>query len=96
MPEIELAQLGILGLLFYFAIKEFFIFLKAKKQPNDTDETSDLHEIKKDIALINQQLTNHMTDYNKCITRTENLVEKNSESIDEIKVVLIRLEAKMK
>jgi hypothetical protein len=37
-----------------------------------------------------------MTDYNKCITRTENLVEKNSESIDEIKVVLIRLEAKMK
>jgi hypothetical protein len=93
MVEPEILELGTVAILFLFAIREFFTFLKAKKQSNDTDETSDLHEIKKDIALMQQQLTNHMTDYNKCINRTESLVEKNSESIDEIKTTLIRLEA---
>ena len=90
MPEIEFIQLGAVAILFLFAIKEFFAFLKAKKQPND------IHEIQKDIALIQQQLTNHMTDYNKCIRRTESLVEKNSDSIDEIKKSIIRIESRLK
>jgi hypothetical protein len=90
MPEQELLQIGAVAILFFFAIKEFFAYLKIKKEmPNKPD----ISKIEKDIALINQQLNNHMTDYNKCINRTESLVEKNSESIDEIKTTLIRLEA---
>jgi hypothetical protein len=34
-----------------------------------------------------------MTDYNKCISRTEKLVKENSESIDAIKESVIRIEA---
>ena len=89
MPEIEIIELGAIALLFYFAIKEFFVFLKSKK-PNGTND------VKKDIALINQQLNNHMNDYNKCIGRVENLVKENSNNIEHIKEAIIRIESKMK
>ena len=89
MPEIELLELGAIAILFYFAIKEFFVFLRSRK-PNGTND------VKKDIALINQQLANHMNDYNKCIGRVENLVKENSDNIGHIKEAIIRIESKMK
>jgi len=89
MPEIELLELGAIAILFYFAIKEFFVFLRSRK-PNGTND------VKKDIALINQQLANHMNDYNKCIGRVETLVKENSDNIGHIKEVIIRIESKMK
>jgi hypothetical protein len=93
MPEQELLQIGAVAVLFLFAIKEFFAYLKIKKEvPN----APDINQIKQDIALINQQLNNHMTDYNKCISRTEKLVKENSESIDAIKESVIRIEARLK
>jgi hypothetical protein len=93
MPEQELLQIGAVAVLFLFAIKEFFAYLKTKKEvPN----APDINQIKQDIALINQQLNNHMTDYNKCISRTEKLVKENSESIDAIKESVIRIEARLK
>ena len=89
MSEIELLELGAIALLFYFAIKEFFVFLKSKK-PNRTND------VKKDIALINQQLNNHMNDYNKCINRIEDLVKENSNNIGYIKEAIISIESKLK
>ena len=89
MPEIELLELGAIAILFYFAIKEFFVFLRARK-------TNGTNDVKKDIALINQQLANHMNDYNKCIGRVETLVKENSDNIGHIKEVIIRIESKMK
>jgi len=97
MPEIEIIELGAMALLFYFAIKEFFVFLRAKKlngagekNPNGTND------VKKDIALINQQLNNHMNDYNKCIGRVETLVKENSDNIGQIREAIIRIESKLK
>ncbi len=53
-------------------------------------------DIKKDIALINQQLNNHMTDYNKCLNRVEESVSKNTDSISIIESSIIRIEANLK
>lgn len=74
-----------------FLIREMFGYLKDKKHNGH----SDLHQIKTDIALMQQQLTNHMTEYDKCITRTEKMVIKNSDSIDEIRSALVRIDAKL-
>lgn len=92
MPEIEIIELGAIAILFYFAIKEFFVFLKSRKI-NGTNGTND---VKKDIALINQQLNNHMNDYNKCINRIEDLVKENSNNIGHIKEAIIRIESRLK
>ena len=90
MPETELIQIGAVAILFLFAIREFFAFLKTRNGKNP------INQIKTDIALIQQQLTNHMTDYNKCIERVERMVKQNTKSIDEIRSAMIRIDAKLK
>ena len=50
----EILQIGAVGVIFFFAIREFFSYLKSR----GTNEHPDYD---KDIALVRQQLTNHMT-----------------------------------
>jgi len=89
MPEEQILQLGAIAVLFAIAIREFFGYLKGKKSCNNS--TYD-----KDIALIRQQLENHMTDYNKCLNRQENEIEKLRKDNEIIKASLIRIEAELR
>jgi hypothetical protein len=59
MPDIEILQLTAIGIIFVFAIKEFFAYLRVKKSPNGTSK-----DILKELQLINE---NHLNDITKRI-----------------------------
>lgn len=69
--ENELLQIGTLGIIFYLAIKEFFIYLKSRKENSNGKEgiinqsvlselqklnSNHLHSIEKSINEGNQRL----------------------------------------
>ena len=66
-------QLGMVGIVMIFLIKEIFAWLKTKKANQDNSS------YKKDIAGINLQLTNH-------ITEIEGKIDDIETSIDDLKV----------
>jgi len=54
MTNPELLQIGAVSIIFLFAIKEFFAWLKVRKNGNNgTDYTTQL-------ALVNNKLDNHI------------------------------------
>jgi len=53
-PNPELLQLGAVGIIFLFFIKEFFQWLKNKKNNNNKEE------VKFQLMLLNQKVDNHI------------------------------------
>ena len=53
----EILNLGAVSILFFLFLKEFFAYLKVRKNGNGT--------YRKDMAAVNLKLANHLTDFNK-------------------------------
>jgi hypothetical protein len=85
-----ISQYGILGLLGYFAIKEFFNWLGKKngKSDNKQDEKQDIG-----LAVVNEKLKNIELQVSNHIMHR---LEKNDADHLEIKVMLARIEEKIK
>ncbi len=82
---IEYAQLGALGIIFLFAIKEFFGYLRARKEketPHDYNQDTEIALLKKEISHTNLMLTNCITTIQKDIDEIKadikELVKKNA------------------
>ena len=58
--DAELLNLGTLGIIFCFFLKEFFAYLKTKK----IEKTTDNGDYKVELAAINNKLGNHLTEVN--------------------------------
>lgn len=71
-------QLGMVGIVMIFLIKEIFAWLKIKKANQDNTD------YKKDIAGINLQLTNHITEIK---SKTDNIEKKVGETKTDIKLI---------
>jgi len=62
----ELLNLGAVAIIFLFFLKEFFSYLKAKKNGNGNGNNNKKYEI--ELAAINLKLGNHLTDVNRSIS----------------------------
>lgn len=92
-PEyFDYTQLLTIGILFAFAIREFFAWMKSK---NEHKENQDNTDYKKDIANINLQLTNHITEIKSKTDDIEKEIEEIKTDIKliqkDIRNILIRL-----
>ncbi len=87
MPE-EILLLSPIGILFLFAIKEFFAYLKSKKNGSNTYE--------KDIALIRQDLSNHITTFCKDLDMCRKDIDQIKTDIHEMKISIVKIIAKLK
>ena len=82
-------QLGMVGIVMIFLIKEIFAWLKTKKANQNNSS------YKKDIANINLQLTNHITEIEGKIDDIKEGIGENKTDIKlikrDIRNILIRL-----
>jgi hypothetical protein len=78
--------LGPIGILFFFAIREFFAYLKNKKGNGNTVNQSILDELQ-------SQNNNHLHTMQDCMSDG---FEKMIFKLDEIKEVLIRMDERDK
>ncbi len=71
----NILQLGTVGILFAFAIREFFLYLKAKK--NGNGKTDSKQDIK--LAVIEEKVRaieeNHLPHINKRLERIEEKID---------------------
>lgn len=80
----ELAPVTIIGI---FAIKEFFAWLKTRRNNNGTQ---------KELALLKQQVNNHMTDYKENLNSLEEKYEQNRKKLNKIDKTVVRIEESFK
>ena len=65
-PEhFEYTQLITVGILFAFAIREFFAWMKSRNEHKENQIYRNGGGYKEDIRDINNKLSNHLTDVNK-------------------------------
>lgn len=90
MEQSEILQLGALGILFFFAIKEFFGYLKAKKTNGNGMDSKILSE----LQLMNN---NHLEHLRQCVEESNRDLKDtiHSDNIELIKIVS-RIEGKLK
>jgi len=62
MPEAEIIQLGAIAIIFLVAIREFFAYLKSKKDGNNGIQLNG--KILEELQLMN---TNHLETIRHCI-----------------------------
>jgi hypothetical protein len=66
----EILQIGAVGVIFYFAIKEFFAYLKSRKMASETDNIS---SILGELQTLN---SNHLHSIEVAITKgNERLID---------------------
>lgn len=94
--DTDLIQLGAVAILFLFAIKEFFSYLRSRKNSNgkkDTFQDIKIIENAKNIAVILQRLntieSNHLAHISKEL-------DKNRADHENIMAKLISIEALLK
>lgn len=90
MDNIELIELGTVGVIFFFAIKEFFSYLKSRKnKENGVNSQKILSELK----LTN---SNHLQHLNDCINENNSrLVQTIHEDNERIIEILSRIDGKL-
>jgi len=83
----EILNLGAVAIIFIFFLKEFFAYLKTKKNGNGN--------YKVELASINNKLGNHLTEVNGKIGDIEREMTKQSmdikiikESLENIKIAI--------
>ena len=76
MIPTEILNLGALAVIFLFFLKEFFAYLKAKKNGNGN--------YKIELASINKKLDNHLHDVNKTIARIDRDIMKMDNKLENI------------
>jgi len=79
MSTQEYLILGPIGILFLISIREFFAYLKAKKNGNIIDYG-------KELASINLQLSNHITSFSEDLREVRNDIKTIKEAIIDIKI----------
>ena len=79
--------LGPVGILFFFAIKEFFSYLKTKNGGNKTGVQ---------LALINQKLDNHIAHISEAIIQISANLKTKTDDTNEIKKDVAILKEKLK
>jgi len=57
MIPTEILNLGAVSILFFLFLKEFFAYIKTRKNGNGTYQV--------DMAAVNLKLDNHLADFNK-------------------------------
>ena len=65
MQNTDLTQIGALAIVFIYFLKEFFAYLKAKKNKNGTGN------YERELAAVNVKLGNHLTTVNGKIADIE-------------------------
>ncbi len=87
----EILNLGAVGILFFFFLREFFAYLKAKKNGNGNGNV----DYKIELTGINNKLNNHLHDVNNKISSIEreiiNIrtdVKIIKESLNDIKIAI--------
>ena len=98
--DIELLQLGAIGIIFAFSIKEFFAFLARKKEESNIKDSKekvdkDISMIQIDVAVMKTDLTNHMTDYSKSLHKIEEDLCECKEEIKELKESIHKIDKKL-
>jgi len=88
MPT-ELQNLTPLAIVFIFAIRELFLFLKSRKNGNNGNYKLELSE-------INEKLNNHMLDYKQELKDENNRLTSMETDIKIIKNTLSDIKIKMK
>jgi len=89
----DLIQLGTLGVLFFFAIKEFFAFLKSRKEKNGKESGAVDEGILEQLQLMN---SNHLQHLNDCMNENNaRLIEAIHEDNIKIIEVLGRIDGKL-
>ena len=87
MPE-EYLILGPIGILFLFAMKEFFAYLKSKKNGNGFNQ-----QIFEELRTMN---TNHLHDIRDCIeTGNRQLIDTIHDDNTKIIEILGRIDGKL-
>ena len=86
----EILNLGAVAIIFLFFLKEFFAYLKAKKNGNGNGN------YKLELEKINNKLGNHLTDVNKRIGGIEREMTAQSMDIKIIKNCLNDIKIKIK
>ena len=80
MTTQEYLLLGPIGILFLISIREFFAYLKAKKNGDNTIDYG------KELASINLQLSNHITSFSEDLREVRNDIKTIKEAIIDIKI----------
>ena len=82
----ELLQLGALAVIFAFAVKEFFAFLKTSKENGSRDGATTLKDVLGELQLMNN---NHLHSLEKAINDgNDRLVDTiNNNSIKQIELL---------
>ena len=77
MIESEYLQLGAVAIIFLFCIKEFFTYLKVRKNPNGTSR-----EILKELQLMNENHLNSICkEMNKGNTEIVNAIQQMNKDL---------------
>ena len=90
MPEETLLLLTPIGIIFAFAIKEFFSYLKIKKIGNGNANYD------KELALINQKLDNHIEHISQAIIQINASLKQNTKDTNEIQKDIIIIKERLK
>ena len=88
MPE-DITQLGAVAIIFIFFLKEFFAYLKSKK--NGVTPNYD-----KELALINQKLDNHVTHFCSDLGEAKTEIKGIQKDIFDIKIEIVKITALLK
>lgn len=85
----EYLQLGAVAIIFLFAIKEFFSYLKSRK----TTGTSNNYEV--ELAKINEKLNNHIEHFCKSLDENCGDIKDIKKDINTLNIAVVRVEAKI-
>jgi chlorite dismutase len=79
MPE-NLTELSAIAIIFIFFLKEFFSYLRARKNGGVNNEIQ--------LALINQKLDNHIKHISEAMDEMKNDMARIKDEIVDIKIKL--------
>ena len=87
MPE-DLTQLGAVAIIFIFFLKEFFSYLKTKRNGMPTN-------YEKELALVNQKLDNHIEHICGDLDETKEEIKMIKKDVNIIQIEIVKIGSKI-
>ena len=97
MSEETLLYLTPIGIIFVFAIKAFFDWLKSKNGNTCiTQIKNEMSEMKINLVLINQKLENHIEHISQNLIQINANLKQNTKDTNEVQKDIIIIKEKLK